>query len=58
MELTFTTLDLKLHEPFTISRGTQLYANNVQLTLSDGEFTGTGAGKRTRSRRSSWTGPS
>jgi L-alanine-DL-glutamate epimerase-like enolase superfamily enzyme len=42
MDLTFATLDLKLHEPFTISRGTQLYANNVRLTLGDGELTGIG----------------
>jgi L-alanine-DL-glutamate epimerase-like enolase superfamily enzyme len=42
MNLTFTPLDLKLHHPFTISRGTQLHANNVQTTLADGTHTGIG----------------
>jgi L-Ala-D/L-Glu epimerase len=34
MELSFEPLQLKLHEPFTISRGTQLYADNVTVSLS------------------------
>jgi L-Ala-D/L-Glu epimerase len=42
MDLSFETLDLKLHFPFTISRGTQLIADNVQIRLSDGDFTGLG----------------
>jgi L-alanine-DL-glutamate epimerase-like enolase superfamily enzyme len=42
MNLTFAPLDLKLHEPFTISRGTQLYANNVEIALGDGAHTGIG----------------
>jgi L-Ala-D/L-Glu epimerase len=42
MDLTFEALDLKLHFPFTISRGTQIYARNVQVSLGDGHQTGTG----------------
>jgi L-Ala-D/L-Glu epimerase len=42
MELGYETLDLKLHRPFTISRGTQHYAYNVRAVLSDGETSGLG----------------
>lgn len=42
MDLSFETFDLKLHVPFTISRGTQTVANNVQIHLHDGELTGIG----------------
>jgi L-alanine-DL-glutamate epimerase-like enolase superfamily enzyme len=42
MELSYETLDLKLHRPFTISRGTQHYAYNVRVELSDDTFTGIG----------------
>jgi L-Ala-D/L-Glu epimerase len=42
MDLTFEPLDLKLRFPFTISRGTQLFAKNVRVELSDGEHTGIG----------------
>src|SRR5438270_12498289 len=42
MDLTFEALDLKLHFPFTISRGTQVYAGNVKVSLGDGHQTGTG----------------
>lgn len=42
MKLSFETLDLTLRDPFTISRGTQLHANNVRVTLSDGDLSGTG----------------
>lgn len=36
------TLDLKLHLPFTIARGTRHFANNVLVRLGDGEHTGLG----------------
>ncbi len=42
MDLSFEALELKLHDPFTISRGTQHYAYNVFVSLSDGELTGIG----------------
>jgi L-alanine-DL-glutamate epimerase-like enolase superfamily enzyme len=42
MDLSFSALDLKLHEPFTISRGTQHHANNVQVQLVQGDLTGVG----------------
>lgn len=42
MELGYETLDLKLHRPFTISRGTQHCAYNVRAVLSDGETSGLG----------------
>ncbi len=42
MDLSFETLDLKLHFPFTISRGTQFIADNVQVRLTDGDCTGLG----------------
>src|SRR5579872_1919094 len=42
MELTFHPLDLALRVPFTIARGTQLTAENVLVTLTDGENTGIG----------------
>jgi L-alanine-DL-glutamate epimerase-like enolase superfamily enzyme len=42
MELSYETLDLKLHRPFTISRGTQHYAYNVCTALRDGTHTGIG----------------
>lgn len=42
MELRYETLDLKLHRPFTISRGTQHYAYNVCVQLGDGDINGLG----------------
>lgn len=42
MELSYETLDLKLHRPFTISRGTQHYAYNACTVLSDGGINGIG----------------
>jgi L-alanine-DL-glutamate epimerase-like enolase superfamily enzyme len=42
MELSYETLDLKLHRPFTISRGTQYYAHNVCTVLRDGDLSGLG----------------
>lgn len=42
MDLSYGTLDLKLHFPFTISRGTQFIANNVQVGLADGDLVGIG----------------
>jgi len=42
MDLTFEAFDLRLHEPFTISRGTQLFAHNVRVSVSDGTTTGIG----------------
>jgi L-alanine-DL-glutamate epimerase-like enolase superfamily enzyme len=42
MDLSYETLDLKLHRPFTISRGTQHYAYNACTVLSDGELQGIG----------------
>jgi L-alanine-DL-glutamate epimerase-like enolase superfamily enzyme len=42
VDLSFETLDLKLHAPFTISRGTQLTANNVKVCLTDNGYTGLG----------------
>lgn len=42
MDLSYKPLDLRLHEPFTIARGTQLVANNVQVTLSHEGITGIG----------------
>jgi L-Ala-D/L-Glu epimerase len=42
MNLTVEPLQLTLHEPFTISRGTQLHAHNVCVTISDGEQSGIG----------------
>jgi L-alanine-DL-glutamate epimerase-like enolase superfamily enzyme len=42
MNLAFAPLNLKLHDPFTISRHTQLDANNVRVTIDDGALTGIG----------------
>jgi L-alanine-DL-glutamate epimerase-like enolase superfamily enzyme len=42
MQLRYETLALTLAMPFTISRGTQLTAENVKVELSDGTTTGTG----------------
>jgi L-Ala-D/L-Glu epimerase len=42
MDLSYKPLDLRLREPFTIARGTQLVANNVQVTLSQDGITGIG----------------
>jgi L-alanine-DL-glutamate epimerase-like enolase superfamily enzyme len=42
MDLAYEALTLKLHHPFTIARGTQLVANNVQVALTDGDTTGIG----------------
>ena len=42
MDLSYEPLDLRLREPFTIARGTQLVANNVQVTLSQDGVTGIG----------------
>jgi L-alanine-DL-glutamate epimerase-like enolase superfamily enzyme len=42
MDLSFDPLDLTLHVPFTIARGTQTIANNVQVCLTDGDLTGLG----------------
>ena len=42
MDLAFEALRLTLHVPFTISRGTQLHAENVAITVRDGQFTGLG----------------
>ena len=42
MDLSYEPLDLRLREPFTIPRGTQLVANNVQVTLSQDGVTGIG----------------
>lgn len=42
MDLSFEPLTLTLRVPFTISRGTQLVANNVRVQLGDGAVTGTG----------------
>ena len=42
MDLSYEPLDLRLHEPFTIARGTELLANNVQVTLSQDGVTGIG----------------
>lgn len=42
MDLSFQALDLKLHFPFTISRGTQLVAENVQVTFTQDDHTGIG----------------
>lgn len=42
MELTFEPLDLTLHTPFTIFRGTQYYAHNVVVHLGDGQTSGIG----------------
>lgn len=42
MQLHYETLDLTLAMPFTISRRTQLTADNVKVRLDDGNTTGTG----------------
>ena len=42
MDLSYEPLQLKLHVPFTIARGTQLVADNVEVALSDGEECGIG----------------
>jgi L-alanine-DL-glutamate epimerase-like enolase superfamily enzyme len=42
MDFSYEPLDLTLHEPFTIARGTQLVAQNVQVTLSQDGVTGIG----------------
>lgn len=42
MDISYEPLDLTLHEPFTIARGTQLVANNVQVRLSQDGVTGRG----------------
>lgn len=42
MDLSFEALDLKLHAPFTISRGTQLVAENIRVCLTDGQREGLG----------------
>lgn len=42
MVLSSEPLDLKLHVPFTIARGTRLFASNVQVQLADGDHTGIG----------------
>jgi L-alanine-DL-glutamate epimerase-like enolase superfamily enzyme len=42
VDLSFETLDLTLHVPFTISRGTQLTANNVKVCLTENGSTGLG----------------
>jgi L-Ala-D/L-Glu epimerase len=42
MDLSYEPLDLTLHEPFTIARGTQLVSDNVQVTLSQDGATGIG----------------
>jgi L-alanine-DL-glutamate epimerase-like enolase superfamily enzyme len=42
MDLLTDDLKLTLREPFTISRGTQLHAQNVRVTLRDGEHMGIG----------------
>jgi L-Ala-D/L-Glu epimerase len=42
MDLSYEPLDLTLHEPFTIARGTQLVAGNVQVRLSQDGVTGIG----------------
>lgn len=36
MDLAFEALQLRLHEPFTIFRGTQHVADNVRVTLTEG----------------------
>lgn len=42
MDLSFDPLQLTLSEPFTISRGTQLFADNVKVGLTDGNQLGIG----------------
>jgi L-alanine-DL-glutamate epimerase-like enolase superfamily enzyme len=42
MDFSYEPLDLTLHEPFTIARGTQFVAQNVQVTLSQDGVTGIG----------------
>src|SRR5207248_10364039 len=42
VDLSFEPLDLRLHVPFTISRGTQTVANNLRVTLTAGGDTGLG----------------
>ncbi len=42
MHFTVEPLDLRLHVPFTISRGTQTQAHNVLVTLIDGDLSGIG----------------
>lgn len=42
MDLSYEPLELRLHEPFTIARGTQLGAQNVRVTLSQDGATGIG----------------
>jgi L-alanine-DL-glutamate epimerase-like enolase superfamily enzyme len=42
MDIISEPLQLTLHEPFTISRGTQLHAHNICVTLRDGEHSGIG----------------
>jgi L-alanine-DL-glutamate epimerase-like enolase superfamily enzyme len=42
MDLTVEPIDLQLHEPFTISRGTQTMAENVLVHLRQGDHSGIG----------------
>jgi L-alanine-DL-glutamate epimerase-like enolase superfamily enzyme len=42
LDLSYGQLDLTLHEPFTIARGTQLVSNNVQVALTHDDLTGIG----------------
>lgn len=42
MDLSFEPVELTLHEPFTIARGTQLVAGTVHTTLAAGGTTGIG----------------
>lgn len=42
MELTYEDVQLILHEPFTISRGTQTAAETLHVVLADGEHRGIG----------------
>lgn len=42
MNLSFEPLSLTLSEPFTIARGTQTQADNILVTLTDGEICGQG----------------
>lgn len=41
-KLSFSPLDLRLSQPFTIARGTKRVVNNVQVTITDGTLTGYG----------------
>src|SRR5947209_11995534 len=42
MDLSFEPVELTLHEPFTIARGTQLVAGTVHTALTTGGITGIG----------------